>query len=73
MAKLITRTQARRALPPCYYCERKTNPSHLLVEELRRFLTPRGKILARRRSGVCTKHQRKLGQSIKRARVIALI
>ena len=41
--------------------------------KLRRFTTERGKILPRRISGVCAKHQRKLTVAIKRARAIALL
>ena len=43
------------------------------INKLRRFTTERGKILPRRISGVCAKHQRKLTLSIKRARAIALL
>ena len=43
------------------------------VAKLRRFTTERGKILPRRISGTCAKHQRKLTTSIKRARAIALL
>jgi small subunit ribosomal protein S18 len=40
---------------------------------LSHFMTERGKILPRRISGNCAKHQRKLTASIKRARNIALM
>ncbi|MBI4135016.1 MAG: 30S ribosomal protein S18 [Candidatus Sungbacteria bacterium] len=40
---------------------------------LRTYLNPQGKILPRRRTGVCTKHQRLLAEAIKRARYLALI
>jgi small subunit ribosomal protein S18 len=40
---------------------------------LRAFLTERGKIVPRRISGNCAKHQRKLTTEIKRARNIALL
>jgi small subunit ribosomal protein S18 len=43
------------------------------VELLRRFLTDRGKIKARRKTGTCAKHQRRLAVAIKRARHIALL
>ena len=43
------------------------------IAKLRRFTTERGKILPRRISGVCAKHQRKLTLAIKRARAIALL
>jgi small subunit ribosomal protein S18 len=40
---------------------------------LRRFVTDRGKMIPRRITGVCAKHQRGLALSIKRARNIALM
>jgi small subunit ribosomal protein S18 len=41
--------------------------------KLRRFITERGKILPRRISGNCAKHQRQVTVAIKRARNIALL
>ena len=41
--------------------------------KLRRYITERGKILPRRISGNCAKHQRQLTVAIKRARNIALL
>ncbi len=40
---------------------------------LKYFITERGKIIPRRISGTCAKHQRELSQAIKRARTIALL
>ena len=40
---------------------------------LKYFITERGKIIPRRISGTCAKHQRSLTRAIKRARVIALL
>ncbi len=40
---------------------------------LRKCITERGKIMPRRMSGVCAKHQRDLAIAIKRARVVALL
>ena len=40
---------------------------------LRKFVTERGKIMPRRMSGNCAKHQRQLSEAIKRARAIALM
>ena len=42
-------------------------------EQIRRFTSSYGKIVPRRRSGVCSKHQRKVSNAIKRARVMALL
>jgi small subunit ribosomal protein S18 len=40
---------------------------------LQRFITDRGKILPRRLTGMCARHQRQVGTAIKRARHIALL
>ena len=40
---------------------------------LRRFISDRGRIVSRRKSGACAKHQRVLAQGIKRARHLALL
>ena len=42
-------------------------------KSLKYFITERGKIIPRRISGTCAKHQRKLTHAIKRARTIALL
>jgi len=43
------------------------------VARLRRHITERGKILPRRITGNCARHQRLLTQAIKKARVMALM
>jgi small subunit ribosomal protein S18 len=43
------------------------------VRTLKYFITERGKIIPRRITGTCAKHQRQLTQAIKRARTIALL
>jgi small subunit ribosomal protein S18 len=40
---------------------------------LRRFIVERGKIIPRRVSGNCAKHQRMLTQAVKRARILAIV
>jgi len=58
----------------CNFCVDKVDQiDYKDVAKLRRFTTERGKILPRRISGVCAKHQRKLTLAIKRARAIALL
>lgn len=42
-------------------------------EKRPRYVTEKGKIIPRRMSGVCVKHQRLLAQAIKRARIMALL
>ena len=53
--------------------EKATFIDYKEVNRLRRFVTERGKILPRRVSGNCAKHQRALAVAIKRARELALL
>lgn len=43
------------------------------IKTLKHFITDRGKIVPRRLSGNCAKHQRKIAVAIKRARIMALL
>jgi small subunit ribosomal protein S18 len=43
------------------------------LNTLRRYLTDRGKIKSRRKTGTCAKHQRRLAVAVKRARHLALL
>ncbi len=43
------------------------------TDTLSKYLNERGKIEPRRKTGVCTKHQRQLARAIKRARIIGLL
>jgi len=57
----------------CSFCQEGKVPDYKEATALRRFMTERGKIVSRGRSGVCAKHQRKLAREIKRARHLALL
>ena len=58
----------------CTFCVDKIqNIDYKDIARLRRFTSERGKILPRRMSGTCAKHQRQLSTAIKRARQIALL
>jgi small subunit ribosomal protein S18 len=57
----------------CKFCAQKMKIDYKDADTLRRFITERGKILPRRITGTCAKHQRALALAIKRARVIALL
>ncbi len=57
----------------CRLCEHGVEIDYKNDRELRNFITERGKIIPRRMSGLCAKHQRKLTKAIKRARILALI
>ena len=58
----------------CRFCMQKLKIDYKDSETLRRFfITERGKILPRRITGTCAKHQRALALAIKQARSIALL
>lgn len=57
----------------CRFCTQKLKANYKTPEILRRFTTERGKILPRRITGTCAKHQRVLSLEIKRARCLALL
>jgi small subunit ribosomal protein S18 len=58
----------------CRFCEEKLHDVDYKDEKrLQRFTTEQGKIIPRRTSGTCAKHQRQLVRAIKRARHLALI
>lgn len=59
---------------PCFFCEFKIDIlDYKDISLLGRFQSPRGKILPRRQSFCCAKHQRKVSEAIKRARIMALL
>ncbi|MGE5509469.1 MAG: 30S ribosomal protein S18 [Chitinophagales bacterium] len=58
----------------CQFCVDKiADVDYKETTRLRRYLTERGKILPRRISGNCAKHQRQVTVAIKRARIVALL
>jgi len=57
----------------CKFCIQKLKIDYKDADTLRRFITERGKILPRRITGTCAKHQRALALAIKQARNIALL
>lgn len=53
----------------CVFCtEHIASPSVEDAEHLRRFTSSHAKILPRKKTGVCAKHQRQVARAIKRAR-----
>ena len=58
----------------CAFCADKSNRiDYKEPDTLRRFITDRGKIRARRKTGACARHQRSIAMAIKRARYLALM
>jgi small subunit ribosomal protein S18 len=57
-----------------YFLQNKTvEIDYKNVELMRRFISPEGKILPGRRSGLTSRHQRKITKAVKRARAIGLL
>ena len=57
----------------CKICKDKLEIDYKDVDFLKGYVSERGKILPRRITGACAKHQRKLAQEVKKARIIALL
>ncbi|MBQ3817535.1 MAG: 30S ribosomal protein S18 [Clostridia bacterium] len=58
----------------CHFCvDRVEEIDYKDVARLRKFVSERAKILPRRATGTCAKHQRELTTAIKRARQVALL
>lgn len=72
---MVRRERSRRPRRKvCAFCVDKVEViDYKDIAKLRRFITERGKILPRRISGNCAKHQRQVTVAIKRARNIALL
>ncbi len=63
----------RKRKKVCMFCADKVEYIDYKDAKLRKFISERGKILPRRISGTCAKHQRELNTAIKRARHVALL
>ncbi|MGB4351739.1 MAG: 30S ribosomal protein S18 [Tissierellaceae bacterium] len=58
----------------CSFCADKVNHiDYKDINKLKKYVTDRGKILPRRISGNCSKHQRQVTIAVKRARQVALL
>ncbi len=62
----------RRRKKVCMMCTGKTI-DYKDPETLKRYINEKGKIVSRRMTGNCAKHQREIARAIKRARAIALL
>lgn len=68
--RVIKRFRVKRNCP---FCQKKELPNWKNPDELRRFTSERGRIIAASKNGLCAKHQRKLAVAIKRARHLGLL
>ena len=68
------RNRSRKRRKVCNFCVDKIDYiDYKDSAKLRRYLSERGKILPRRTTGTCARHQRQLTVAIKRARHVALL
>ena len=66
------RPRTRRKV--CRFCvEKATSIDYKDIRKLQGFITEAGKIMPRRMTGTCAKHQREVQVAIKRARTVALL
>jgi small subunit ribosomal protein S18 len=64
---------AHRRKKVCVFCGKESGIDYKDTAKLKRYVSERGKILPRRITGTCAKHQRALTVAIKRARHVALM
>ena len=71
---MVQKRRGRRKKRVCAFCADKMDYiDYKDVPRLRRLISERGKILPRRVTGSCAKHQRTITTAIKRARHVALM
>ena len=71
--RVMRKIQKSTAPKDCYFCVEKKEPAFADTATLNRFVTERGKIIPRSRSGLCSKHQKSLALNVKYARHLALL
>ncbi|AZP04235.1 30S ribosomal protein S18 [Jeotgalibaca ciconiae] len=68
------RRGGRRRKKVCHFCANHIDHvDYKDIDLLKRYVSEKGKILPRRVTGTCAKHQRTLTVAVKRARIIALM
>ena len=65
------RKMRKKVCPLC--ADKNLKLDYKNAEQLKKFINDKGKILPRRATGACAKHQRYIAQQIKRARQIAVL
>lgn len=70
----FNRRRGKRRPKVCFFCVDKVDHvDYKDLDKLRKYISERGKILPRRVTGNCAKHQRQLTVAVKRARTMALL
>lgn len=57
----------------CYFCVNNKELDYKDTETLKKFLTPQARIVSKKQSEICAKHQRRLSEAVKRSRFLALL
>ena len=81
---MAPKTKPRRRRPPgvggpgkrksCYFCREKVDEvDYKNYNQLRRYISEKGKIRSRRITGACRRHQEQIAVAVKRAREMALL
>jgi small subunit ribosomal protein S18 len=68
-----TKAASRSTKRVCSFCESKKEPDFTDASSLRKFMSDRARIQPRARTGVCSKHQRRVTKHVKYARHLALL
>ena len=72
-ASSMKRRGGRRRKKVCVFCGKDNTIDYKDTAKLKKYVSERGKILPRRITGNCAKHQRELTVAVKRARHVALM
>jgi small subunit ribosomal protein S18 len=80
MKRRFDKRRERPVAKNCPFCGsknlpagRQANPDYKDPGVLNKYITERGKLLSRARTGLCAKHQRWMTTAVKRARLVALL
>ena len=76
MAKKSSRRKVIKLRPiptNCEFCKAKKVPDYKETNTLMKYMTDRAKIMPKSRTGLCSKHQRRVAIEIKRSRMIGLL
>jgi small subunit ribosomal protein S18 len=66
-------TKVPRFKKRCIFCKKELDINYKNLELISRYVVAKGKIVSRRISGNCAKHQRKVAREIERARFLSLL
>lgn len=73
MKRRFDKRRERPVAKNCQFCAGKTEPDYKDTSIVTKYITERGKLLGRARTGVCATHQRAITAAVKRARLVALL